>query len=77
MSTLEIFSLVILWLAVCVLVLMIFKGSSMEDKGAYTADERIDSIRQSLDGDRTELRASDFAALEPHTHVRAITEPRK
>jgi len=45
----------------------------VEDAGAKVADERIDSIRQSLDGDRAELRASDFAALEPHTHIRAGT----
>ena len=47
------------------------KPSYPEDGGASVADERIDSIRQSLDGDRAELRASDFAALEPHTHIRA------
>ena len=75
MSALQIIGLVILWLCLCVIVLMIFKGSrGPEDEGRATANERIDSIRQSLDGDRTELRASDFAALEPRTHVRAGTK---
>lgn len=53
---------------------MLPKPPYPEDGGANVADERISSIRQTLDEDRTELRASDFAALEPHTHIRAGTK---